>query len=537
MLALSVLFVCAGIAGAATIRGTGAADTLRGTAGPDNIFAGGGSDRVFALPGNDFVIAGAGADAVFAGPGADRIATQADGAGDKSVCGGGRDLVNLDTGDTVAKDCEVVARRVSRLRTGAYGQVGTEVEPDSFTFGTKTVTAFQLGRYVDGGAAAIGWATSVRGGAAWRAGKLPGLSSTTPTVRFSDPVVAYDAAHRQWLIASLRGPEDAEIVISRSRTGLAWTRPLVADGPDLDKEWLVCDNWATSPFRGRCYLSYLNGESGAIETRLSADGGRTWSAPASAPPSPLAPGQRTGAVNGAFPLVRPDGTLIVAYTSFKPRRPDELLAIRSTDGGATFAAPALVTPILDSDVQRDIAGNYVRTAPLPSGDVDAGGRVYLAFHDCRDGAVCGGTQVVLVTSADGIDWDDPTVVPTTRAVRGDAIIPALSVLPGTRAGQARVAITYYFRPECVGVPTAQCPGVDAELVESQDGGATWRRPQRLNAQPMPLGWIANTDSGRMLGDYISTSWVRGRPLAVFSLASEPRRPAFRQSTFAARVPR
>jgi hypothetical protein len=36
---------------------------------------------------------------------------------------------------------------------------------------------------------------------------------------------------------------------------------------------------------------------------------------------------------------------------------------------------------------------------------------------------------------------------------------------------------------------------------------------------MRLGWIAEGGIGKMVGDYISTSWVGGRAVPVFSLAS------------------
>ena len=40
-----------------------------------------------------------------------------------------------------------------------------------------------------------------------------------------------------------------------------WSAPVdAADGPVLDKDWIACDNGATSPFRGRCYLEYTDDE-------------------------------------------------------------------------------------------------------------------------------------------------------------------------------------------------------------------------------------------------------------------------------------
>ena len=76
-------------------------------------------------------------------------------------------------------------------------------------------------------------------------------------------------------------------------------------------------------------------------------------------------------------------------------------------------------------------------------------------------------------------------------------------------------------------------GVDIELVESP-GGASWSSPQRISAQSMPTSWMPNTTSGRMLGDYISVDYARGRPLVAWVLASEPVGKSFRQAVYATR---
>jgi hypothetical protein len=40
----------------------------------------------------------------------------------------------------------------------------------------------------------------------------------------------------------------------------------------------------------------------------------------------------------------------------------------------------------------------------------------------------------------------------------------------------------------------------------QDGGATWTAPLELSAASMELSWLPDATQGRMLGDYISTSF-------------------------------
>src|SRR5947209_6254148 len=139
----------------------------------------------------------------------------------------------------------------------------TQVEPDSFAFGNTIVSTFQSGRFFDGGASNIGFATSTNAGETWTHGFLP--SSTvyaTPKgiyPRASDPSVAYDANHKVWIISWLgivtpSGPVD--VLVSRSTNGgLTWGKPVVVNktGHFNDKNWSVCDDSASSPFFGNCY--------------------------------------------------------------------------------------------------------------------------------------------------------------------------------------------------------------------------------------------------------------------------------------------
>src|SRR5213080_1346020 len=82
--------------------------------------------------------------------------------------------------------------------TNSSSQHRTEVEPDTFSFGSTLVTAFQTGRIFNGGSSDIGWATSNNNGTTWTKGFLPGTTTfATPPGSFSaisDPSVAFDAA-------------------------------------------------------------------------------------------------------------------------------------------------------------------------------------------------------------------------------------------------------------------------------------------------------------------------------------------------------
>ena len=492
-LAAAAVLLTAGVAWGATVRGSERADVLRGTPAADTIDARGGNDR---------------------------IVVQYDRRRDVVRCGAGRDIVSAEPIDAVAGDCEVVSRQLSRdpYQTNE-GQPGTQVEPDSFSWGSTIVTAFQSSRAVDGGAANNGWATSTDGGRTWSNGFLPELSehATPPGIddRATDPVVAYDALHRWWIIGSLAASaRTSRLLISRSRDGLQWSRPIVAaEDPreDYDKEWVACDNFQRSRFYGRCYLSYLDVITREIRTRFSTDGGATWSEPVGVTPKL----RDTGIINGAIPLSRPDGSLVVVFAVWGTVHLSDqnVYATRSIDGGRTFSEPVPIASIESEEVHG------VRAPPLPSAEVDSAGRIWVAWHDCRFRFECVANDIVLVNSRDGVRWSEPVRAPTGSGLaRVDYFVPGLGV---DVTAEGHVALVYHSRPQPMGC-FEFCPGgIDIWTIESRDGGATWTLPQRLSPETMPMQWIADTALGRMLGDYVSTSWVGGRPVPVFALAMQP----------------
>jgi len=97
----------------------------------------------------------------------------------------------------------LAAVALTRVSTDPYtntaSQHRTEVEPDTFSFGSTIISAFQVGRVFGGGSANIGWARSGDGGATWTNGFLPGTTGvatpTGPYSAISDPAVAFDARH------------------------------------------------------------------------------------------------------------------------------------------------------------------------------------------------------------------------------------------------------------------------------------------------------------------------------------------------------
>jgi hypothetical protein len=188
-----------------------------------------------------------------------------------------------------------------------------------------------------------------------------------------------------------------------------------------------------------------------------------------------------------------------------------MVSVVSPDGGLTLEEPVLISRLTAKDVRP------FRAPPLIAADLDGNGGVIVTWQDCRFRPGCTANDVVVSRSPDGRTWSEPLRVTTGR----NAVMPTIGVEP--RSG--RLAIAYY---------AIHRNGVDAEVVTSANG-TRWSSPQRLNPRRMPLEWMPQTTLGRMLADYIGVSWVRGRPLAVYVLASPPRNGKLRQAVYAARV--
>jgi hypothetical protein len=436
---------------------------------------------------------------------ADRIQA-ADGRRQTIACGRALDTVTADLADRIAADCEVVSRRIARDTTSiAEAQHGTIVEPDSDSFGSTVVVAFQVGRVRGGGAGAIGWASSRDAGRTWRSGTLPGVGHA------SDPTVAFDELHRVWLVVTLgitNGPTSLDV--SRSTNGRTWSRAvsaLSAPSSAFDKEWIFCDAGAASPHRGTCYLAYTNLRNQTIALTSSSDGGVTWSTPTGvSPPS-------DDVVDG-LPAALPDGTVVVAWLDGA-----NILAARSFDGGATFTAPVRVAGIRFADVRG------LRAPPLPALDVDRNGRLLLAWPDCQFRSDCTLNDIVLATSADGVSWTAPTRVTTGSASYST---PGL----GTDSRTNGIVVSAQV------IPTAAVNQGMAYLgmaIAVSRNGNSWAPTRRLDARPMRPDWLPLAGNARFLGDYLAASWVGGRPLAIVPIASPPRGGRLDQALYAGTV--
>jgi hypothetical protein len=492
LIALALVF--AAPAAAATIHAPKLGGIVLGTAAADHIHGG---------PGNDFVQA-------------------AWGGKDSVDCGSGFNVVAADLGDTVAANCQVVSRRLSvDPSTNPAGQHETAVEPADAAWGTTVVAAYQVGRFATGGASYIGFAVSNDSGHTWTRGLLPAVTAestpTGPERAASDPSVAYDAAHAVWLITALTIEQGGtRVMVARSSDGLHWSAPVTAAaGPALDKDWIACDNGASSPFRGRCYDLYTDDEKNTTVSQSSDDGGVTWSTPVAA----------TGVLVGTQPAVLPNGTLVTIAGNYVGQQAltGTIESFRSIDGGATFTRTTLA--------QLTSASNApMRAISLPSLAIDSSGTLFASWADCRFRASCSANDIVVASSTDGISWSAPARVPLAPVTSTlDAMIPGLGADP-TRPGHLALVYAYYTPGSCA---KGACM-LGISFVQSSDGGASWTKPLRLDAEPMQMTWLPLAE-GRMVGDYFATAFAGDRAVPVFALAAEPTGGRLHEGIFASSI--
>ena len=416
--------------------------------------------------------------------------------------------------------------------TNPDSQHKTQVEPDSFAFGRTIVATFQSGRFFDGGASNVGWSTSTDGGATWTHGFLPGttVNATPPGIydRVSDPSVSFDPKRRVWMIATLaiRNVGANDVIINRSTDGgLTWTNPVavaLGDGPSFyDKEWIGCDTTASSPFFGNCYVQWDDaGRGNLMLMSTSANGGVTWGAPKQTA------NHETGTIGGQ-PVVLASGKVVVPFLGNFGME-----AFNSTDGGNTWSTPIVISSVS----YHTPAGGIRAPLPGPSVEVRTPGLIIVAWGDCRFEPSCNANDIVFSTSGNGTSWTPVTRIPLDPIGSGvDHFLPGIAVQPQatTNTTLAHFALGYYF------YPVSNCNSSTCRLnvgFSFSIGGANWSPPQTL-AGPMQLAWLANTNQGRMVGDYMSTSYSGVNAFPVYDAAVMPNPPpAFNEATFTTQEP-
>jgi hypothetical protein len=215
---------------------------------------------------------------------------------------------------------------------------------------------------------------------------------------------------------------------------------LGGNGQFPDHEAITVDSWASSPHRGRIYVTQAqfhgNGGPSPI-TVFWSDDGTHWSKPIEVSHSPNNSNQDGIATAG------PDGNVYVTFdnehggtngTSYQ----QTVFIAKSTDGGQSFGPNYKVVDWIDP-VNRDLANSEYRASSYPVPGIDSRSRLTVVWNDRRAGPSQAYAQRANAADiASGASaWTTPLRLhPSSK----EQFFPWLSV-----AGNDRVDIVYYDR--------------------------------------------------------------------------------------------
>lgn len=379
--------------------------------------------------------------------------------------------------------------------TTGTAEHATEIEPASFACGQTIVTSFQIGRFKDGGSIALGWATSQDGGGSWHHGIFPALTTTTGGIfaRISNSSVAYDAAHKVWLVSSLALNGDGSannpvnpvgIVVNRSLDdGLTWSQPVIVyrnDTAQPDKGWIRCDNFPTSPYFGHCYTAWHDQY---MQMSTSDDGGLTWSANQET-------ADKAQGVS-SIPLIEPNGLVVVPFTQYllstspSPDLRIEVSAFTSSSGGKTWGKATRIT-----NQSRQTSGQIIEA------DENQTGQLVVVWR---------GPYNYIATSPDGLTWSAP--MPITM-LNVSSFVMAVGIDPMTNGNKAHLVILAQQNDMLT---------IKMVAITSEDTGKTWSQPVTLAS--MDRSWLV--ESHTLFGDYVTISFVNGHAVPIFPVGIPP----------------
>src|SRR5262245_8732029 len=342
--------------------------------------------------------------------------------------------------------------------------------------------------------------TSRDGGKTWERVTLSGLTRCTggPYDAASDPWVSAGGdgtVYFSGLPAFLSSDEPAVAILAgASRSGGRSWSPLatvVPTDPRVDKAVITAD-----PARsGHAYIVWADRDplfdfplDDSFRFARTTDGGATWSAPATidlAPPNGL---DQSGEV-----LVLPDGTLLTVFSREELDFSDlsvtgTLLATRSRDDGLSWSPPvAIASELLESFTDPETGGELSnQDLVIHSAAVAPDGTAYVAWdHDTSP--TTGAIEIARSTDG-GFTWDDPRPLPGVTAF---AFEPAIAV---DRHGGVGV-IWYDNRNDLPGDTPLT---TDVWFAASRDGGGSWT--QTHVAGPFDLRTAPSPSASRRLGD-------------------------------------
>jgi hypothetical protein len=420
-----------------------------------------------------------------------------------------------------------VASGPSPFAPGCSGAGGTlyvnaEVEPSlAVNAGNPAhlLAMWQQDRWSNGSARGLVAATSFDGGATWstRAMAVSRCGGGTAANggdfdRATDPWVSFGPDGTAWAMslsttgASFAAGSANSMLVTRSTDGgRTWGNAvaLIADtAPFFNDKNAVTADPGDPRFAYAVWDRLHQSGSGPAMFARTVDGGASWE-PARAIYDPGASAQTIG----NLVVVLSGGALVNVATlldgSTSPSRTASIVALRSTDRGASWSAPVTVAAHLAIGAADPETGHAIRDgAIIVSAAAGPGGTLHVAWQDAR---FSGGARDAVAYSRSldgGLTWSGPVRVNPEPAVA--AFTPNVHIL-----ADGTIGVTYFDlrdnTPDPLTLPTGYW------LARSTDG-VTWTET-RL-AGPFDLATAPNA-GGFFLGDYMGLAGSGQAFLSLF----------------------
>jgi hypothetical protein len=316
----------------------------------------------------------------------------------------------------------------------------------------------------------------------------------------------------------------------------AWMDPVLISKQSSttfsDKEQIWADNAQSSPFFGRvyvCWASFRGQEKGAalpvpLIVARSADGGSTWTQKQVGPATSNGVNSQP---DGCTVRTDSHGNVYVFGVGSRGGTSFEMM-YKSTDGGAHFTGPALLStavnpgvidPVIGRPVMDGVAGARNDLAFAPSADIangapsgaDATNRIVLTWADGRNGL--NNEQLLLMTSSNGgASFSGPAAVPLAAGDRPYYTAPAISP-NGTDVYITYNAFTTPFRND-----TSSPRGLVGVILHADVAGGAIGAVGTLarGAVGDPRASSQNNLQAEFLGDYVYTAATRAGAVGVWN---------------------
>lgn len=353
---------------------------------------------------------------------------------------------------------------------------------------------------------------SLDGGATWLSGGvLPSTCCDAAMEWSADGTIAYSAT-----LASGAGSGFRASVFRSTNNGQTWSGRVDVSSASSDKEYIHVDKSSTSPFLDYVYLTWHQGN--VMFFARSLDKSLTWS-------TPISFGTAARGI-GSDITTDKAGNIYYIWPSSNSATAN-IYMVKSTDGGATFAAPVVVQPLFDVFDFPIPAMETRRAFIYIAADTDRStgpnaGRIYAAYtalHPSSGGATATNHAWIQVAYSDngGATWALTTAPHSVADIATvDRFHPWLEV-----DEQGAVHLGFYDTRNSV-----SRTGIDFYYNYSIDGGTTWLDETRVSAVTSP-----NIANGQEWGDYNGLSV--GPVEAVMSWTDN--RPSSGQKSYVGRV--